>query len=41
MSRVLDTMLQAGLVAGEKDLEITKKGKFFWKRVHRKNQGFI
>jgi len=38
---ILDTMVQTKLVGGEKELQITPKGKFFWKRVHRKKQGFL
>lgn len=39
---LLNAMLTAGLIL-EKDgmLEITGKGKFFWKRVRRKKQGFV
>lgn len=40
-ANILDTMVQTSLVEGDSKLEITKKGKFFWKRVHRKNQGFL
>jgi len=41
IANVFDTIIQTELVTGNSKLELTKKGKFFWKRVHRKNQGFI
>lgn len=39
---LLKALLTAGLIL-EKDgmLEITGKGRFFWKRVRRKKQGFV
>ncbi len=41
MTQVLSHLEDAGLVEGEDELELTKKGKFHWKRIHRKKQGFV
>ncbi len=39
---LLKALITAGLVLEKGDtLEITGKGKFFWKRVRRKKQGFV
>lgn len=43
VGNLLKALLTAGLIL-EKDngmLEITGKGRFFWKRVRRKKQGFV
>ncbi len=40
---LLKALLTAGLISENSGgmLEITGKGKFFWKRVRRKKQGFV
>lgn len=40
---LLNALLTAGLISENSGgmLEITGKGKFFWKRVRRKKQGFV
>lgn len=39
---LLKALLAAGLISENGDtLEITAKGRFFWKRVRRKKQGFV
>lgn len=42
VGNLLKALITAGLVLERGDtLEITGKGKFFWKRVRRKKQGFV
>ncbi len=42
VGNLLKALITAGLVSEKGDtLEITGKGRFFWKRVRRKKQGFV